>query len=73
MTEAHTLMARMVEELFREQKRPRYKKPNRFKLLLQKKNLEEALKNPLNSEAIKINLKDDLRKVKEKLNILNKK
>ena len=50
-------------------KMPKYKKPSRFKLMLQKKNLEEALKNPLTLEAMKPQIKEDLKKVKAQLDI----
>ena len=50
-------------------KMPKYKKSSRFKLMLQKKNLEEALKNPLTLEAMKPQIKEDLKKVKAQLDI----
>ena len=48
---------------------PKYKKPSKFKLMLRKKNLEEALKNPLTLEVMKPQIKEDLKKVKAQLDI----
>lgn len=50
-------------------KMPKYKKPSKFKLMLRKKNLEEALKNPLTLEVMKPQIKEDLKKVKAQLDI----